>query len=259
MTSWPPAELAGRSALVAGAVGPLGRALAVGLAEAGLHVSVTTLTGAREEEFLANSILNECWSLGRRGGAYAVDLASPAAVESALDAAEAEAGPLSVLVNAAQAVPSVTAVEADAAAWERALRLGATSAYVPTLAAGRRMLERGRGRIVSVVSVLHDRGMPGGSLTGAASGAVAALTRSLGVEWARSGVTVNALAVGLAEGGAGPHAGAEARALIERYIPSGRIGRPDDLVGALVYLVSDAAAYVNAEVIAVDGGLAVHA
>ena len=127
MTSWPPAELAGRSALVAGAAGPVGRALAVGLAEAGLHVSVTTLTGAREEEFLANSILNECWSLGRRGGAYAVDLASPAAVESALDAAEAEAGPLSVLVNAAQAVPSVTAVEADAPAWELAIRLGVKS------------------------------------------------------------------------------------------------------------------------------------
>lgn len=259
MTSWPPAELAGRSALVAGAAGPVGRALAVGLAEAGLHVSVTTLTGAREEQFLANSILNECWSLGRRGGAYAVDLADPRAVEAALDAAEAEAGPLSVLVNVAGSAPLVAAAEADAPAWERALRLGATSAYVPTLAAGRRMLARGRGRIVNVVSVLHDRGMPGGSLTGAASGAVAALTRSLGVEWARSGVTVNALAVGLIEGVAGPHDDAGARAALERYIPARRIGRPGDLVGALLYLASDAADYVNAEVLAVDGGLAVHA
>ncbi|MCY4639963.1 MAG: SDR family oxidoreductase [Chloroflexi bacterium] len=259
MTSWPPAELAGRSALVTAAVGPLGRVLAVGLAEAGLHVSVTTLTGAREEEFQANSILNECWSLGRRGGAHALDLADPGAVESMLDAVEAEAGPLSVLVNGAFAVPTVAAVDADVPDWERALRLGATAAYVPTLAAGRRMLARGQGRIVSVVSVLHDRGAPGGSLIGAASGAVAALTRSLGVEWARSGVTVNALAAGLIEGLPGPHADAQARAAIERYIPSRRIGRPEDLVGALIYLVSDAAAYVNAEVLAVDGGLAVHA
>ena len=159
MTSWPPAELAGRSALVTAAVGPLGRVLAVGLAEAGLHVSVTTLTGAREEEFQANSILNECWSLGRRGGAHAPDLADPGPVES----------------------------------------------------------------------------------------------------MARSGVTVNALAAGLIEGLPGPHADAQARAAIERYIPSRRIGRPEDLVGALIYLVSDAAAYVNAEVLAVDGGLAVHA
>ena len=259
MTSWPPAKLAGRTALVTAAVGPLGRALAVGLAEAGLNVSVTTLTGVREEEFQANSILNECWSLGRRGGAYALDLADPGAVESALDAVESASGPIAVLVNAAQAVPVVPAVEADAFAWERALRLGATAIFVPTLAAGRRMLAQGHGRVVSVVSVLHDRGAPGGSLVGAASGAVAALTRSLGVEWARSGVTVNALAVGLIEGLPGPHADSETRAALERYIPSRRIGRPDDLVGALLYLVSDAAAYVNAEVLAVDGGLAVHA
>ena len=262
MTSWPPAELAGRTALVTAAVGPLGRALAVGLAEAGLNVSVTTLTGVCEEEFQANSILNECWSLGRRGGAYALDLADPGAVESALDAVESAAGPIAVLVNAAQAaqaVPVVPAVEADAVAWERALRLGATAIFVPTLAAGRRMLAQGHGRVVSVVSVLHDRGAPGGSMVGAASGAVAALTRSLGVGWARSGVTVNALAVGLIEGLPGPHADAETRAALERYIPSRRIGRPDDLVGALLYLVSDAAAYVNAEVLAVDGGLAVHA
>ena len=259
MTPWPPAELAGRSALVTAAVGPLGRALAVGLAEAGLHVSVTTLTGAREEEFQAHSILNECWALGRRGDAHALDLADPDAVESMIGAVEAATGPLSVLVNGACAVPSVAAVEAGASDWERALRLGATAAYVPTLAAGRRMLARGRGRIVSVVSVLHDRGAPGGSLIGASSGAVAALTRSLGVEWARSGVTVNAIAVGLVEGLAGPHAGAPAPAALERYIPSRRVGRPDDLVGALIYLASDAAAYVNAEVVAVDGGLAVHA
>jgi len=252
-------DLSGRHALVTAAIGPLGRALAVTLAEAGADVSLTTLTGAREEEFEANSILNECWSLGRRGDAHTLDLADPAAVEAALDAAERTAGPVSILVNVGHAAPAIAALETDLEGWERALRLAATATYVPTLAAGRRMIERSGGRVVSVVSVLHDRGAPGGALIGASAGAVAGLTRSLGVEWARSGVTVNAFGVGFVEGLPGPHDDPETRAALDRYIPARRLGQPADLAGALLYLVSDDAAYVNAEVLLVDGGVAVHA
>jgi NAD(P)-dependent dehydrogenase (short-subunit alcohol dehydrogenase family) len=88
---------------------------------------------------------------------------------------------------------------------------------------------------------------------------VAGLTRSLGVEWARSGVTVNALGMGFVEGLPGPHDDPETRAALDRYIPVRRLGQPADLAGALLYLVSDDAAYVNAEVLPVDGGVAVHA
>ena len=244
------------------ATGPLGRSLAVTLAEAGADVSLTTLTGARDEEFEANSILNECWSLGRQGGAHVLDLADPAAFESALDAAERMVGPVSILVNTGQAVPAVPAVpavETDLEVWERALRLVATAAYVPTLVVGRRMLERGAGRIVSILSVLHDRGAPGGSLIAASSGAVAGLTRALGVEWARSGVTVNAISVGFLDGVPGPHAAPDMHTVLEHYIPVRRLGQPADLAGALLYLVSDGSAYLNAEVLLVDGGVAVHA
>jgi NAD(P)-dependent dehydrogenase (short-subunit alcohol dehydrogenase family) len=255
----PLGDLRGHHALVTAAIDPLGRSLAVTLAEAGADVSLTTLSGAREEEFEVNSILNECWSLGRRGGAHTLDLADPAAVEAALDAAEREAGPVSILVNAAHAAPAMPALETDLDAWERALRLAATAVYVPTLAAGRRMLGRGAGRIVSIVSVLHDRGAPGGALIAASAGAVMGLTRSLGVEWARAGVTVNALGVGFVEGLPGPHADPSTSAVLERYIPARRLGQPADLAGALLYLVSDDAAYLNAEVLLVDGGVAVHA
>ena len=259
MSSGALGDLSGRHALVTAAISPLARALAVTLAEAGADFSLTTLTGAREEEFETNSILNECWSLGRRGDAHTLDLADPAAVEGALDAAERTAGPVSILVNAGHAEPAIPALGTDLEAWERALRLAATATYVPTLAAGRRMIGRGAGRIVSITSVLHDRGSPGGALTAASAGAVAGLTRSLGVEWARSGVTVNALGMGFVEGLPGPHDDPETRAALDRYIPVRRLGQPADLAGALLYLVSDDAAYVNAEVLPVDGGVAVHA
>src|SRR5437870_9047696 len=95
-----PFDLAGRHALVTGATGPLGRALAVALAEAGADVSVMTLHDDGGEETQANSILNECWSMGRKGQAKRVDLTNPDAVNAAVDQLESGIGPIDILVNA---------------------------------------------------------------------------------------------------------------------------------------------------------------
>ncbi|MEE8338152.1 MAG: SDR family oxidoreductase [Dehalococcoidia bacterium] len=252
-------DLSGKHALVTGATGPLGRALAVALADAGADVSVTTLSDDAGEETEANSILNECWSLGRRGEAKRLDLTDDAAVETAVAELEESIGPISILVNATHRANIKPVLESSLAEWERELARNATSVFVASQAVGRRMLERGTGRIVNLVSVLHDRGAPNCSLFGASQGAVLGFTKSLGLEWGRGGVTVNALGLGFYDDVAGLQGDEEVHAMLERYIPVRRLGTPEDLQGVLVYLVSDEAAFVDSELIVVDGAIQTHA
>ena len=252
-------DLSGKHALVTGATGPLGRALAVALADAGADVSVTTLSDDAGEETEANSILNECWSLGRKGEAKRLDLTDDAAVEAAVAELEESIGPISILVNATHRANIKPVLESSLAEWERELSRNATSVFVASQAVGRRMLERGVGRIVNLVSVLHDRGAPNCAIFGASQGAVLGFTKSLGLEWGRGGVTVNALGLGFYDDVAGLQGDEEVHAMLERYIPVRRLGTPEDLQGVLVYLVSDEAAFVDSELIVVDGAIQTHA
>lgn len=248
-------DLGGKHALVSAATGPLARALAVALAEAGADVSVTTLHDDASEEMQANSILNECWSIGRRGEAKRLDLTDPAAVAAAVVALEGDVAPIDILVNAAHGANIKPVLEASLEDWEREIARNATSVFVATQAVGRGMLERERGRVVNIVSVLGERAAPNCALFAASQGALLGFTKSLGLEWARRGVTVNALGVGFIDGLPGPQADAEVRAILERFVPLGRLGTPEDLQGALIYLVSDEAAFVESAVFPVDGAI----
>ncbi|MSQ42416.1 MAG: SDR family oxidoreductase [Dehalococcoidia bacterium] len=258
-------SLAGRHALVTAATTPLARALAVGLAEAGANVSVTTLHDDRAEEVLANSILNECWAAGAKGQAKTVDLTDPAAVEAAVAALERDVAPIDILVNAAHGANVKPLLEVSLADWQRELSRNVTTVFVASQAVGRRMLPRGRGRIINIVSDVHDRGVPNCALFAASQGAVLALTRSLGIEWGRGEatvedrVTVNALGVGFYEEVAGPQQDEELHAILQRYIPLRRLGTPADLQGALVYLASNVANFIQGELLVVDGAIANHA
>jgi 2-deoxy-D-gluconate 3-dehydrogenase len=252
-------DLSGKHALVTGATGALARALSVALADAGADVSVTTLNDDAGEETEANSILNECWSLGRKGEAKRVDLTDDVAVDAAIGELEDSIGPISILVNATHRANIKPVLDTSLAEWEREIARNATSVFVTSQAAGRRMLERGKGRIVNLVSVLHDRGAPNCSLFGASQGAVLGFTKSLGLEWGRGGVTVNALGIGFYDDVEGLQADEEVHAVLERYIPVRRLGTPGDLQAPLVYLVSDEAAFVDSELIVVDGAIQIHA
>ncbi|MBM3139891.1 MAG: SDR family oxidoreductase [Chloroflexi bacterium] len=252
-------DLSGKHALVTGATGPLQRALAVALADAGANVSVTTLHDAQAEEVQANSILNECWSFGRRGEARRLDLTDAGAVERAVDELERSVGPFDILVNGVHEANVKPVVETTPAEWERELARNATSVFVATRAVGRRMLERGKGRVVTLVSIIEDRGIPNCATFGASQGAVLGFTRSAGIEWARRGVTVNALGLGFFDELPGPQRDEELHAVLERYIPLRRLGTPADLQAALLYLVSDEAGFMQAEVVTVDGAIAIHA
>lgn len=252
-------SLEGRHALVTASIGPLARALALGLAEAGADVSVTTLHASKAEEREASAILQSCRALGRKGSLARVDLTDPAPVDAAVTAIEAAAGPLHILVNAGHEANIRPVLEASLADWEREISRNVTSAFVVTQAVGRRMLERGFGRVVNVVSILADRGVPNAAIFAASQGALLGFTKSLGLEWGRGGVTVNALGIGFYEGVPGIQADEQMHGILQRYIPLKRLGRPEDLQGALVYLCSDAAGFTDSEVVVVDGAISNHA
>jgi NAD(P)-dependent dehydrogenase (short-subunit alcohol dehydrogenase family) len=251
-------DLSGKHALVTGATGPLQRALATALADAGANVSLTTLHADRAEEVQANSILNECWSFGRKGESKTVDLTDAAAVDRAVGELEASIGPIDILVNGVHEANIKPITDTSAAEWERELARNATSVFVATQAVGKRMLQRGKGRVVALASILQDRGVPNCATFGASQGAILGFVRSAGIEWGRHGVTVNALQIGFFDEMAGPQRD-ELHAVLERYIPLRRLGTPADLQAALLYLVSDEAAFVMSETITVDGAIAIHA
>ena len=259
-------SLKGKHALVTGATGPLARAAAVALAEAGATVSLTTLEATQRDEVAANSILNECWSAGAQGGQVrTLELTDPAAVEQAVAALEQEVAPIDILVNAAHVATIRPTLELSIEDWTREINRNASAVFVPTLAVGKRLVSRGRGRVINFVSDLCDRGVPNCAIYGASQGAILGFSRNLAIEWGRGEalvedrLTVNMIRIGFLEGVPGPHADPELAAIMERYIPLRRLGQPQDIQGAVVYLASDHSNYVNAETITVDGALVNHA
>lgn len=252
-----PFSLAGKAALVIGASGPLGRAAAVALAEAGADVAVATTTRSQREEVAANSCANEVWALNRKGFAQAVDAASESDVEALVARAVEELGRLDVLVNAHDLPFAKPTAETSPAEWRRAIDVNLTGVYLACRAAGAHMLGQGYGRIVNVVTLLAERGMANGAAACAAQAGVMNLTRALALEWAKTGVTVNAIGAGWTEGM--PYlADEEARRRLERYLPGKRLARPEEIAAAAVYLASDAAAYATGQVVWVEGGALSH-
>jgi NAD(P)-dependent dehydrogenase (short-subunit alcohol dehydrogenase family) len=252
-----PFSLQGKTALVIGASNPLGRAAAVALAEAGADVGVATTTRSQREEVAANSCANEIWALNRKGFAQSIDAADENDVEAVIERAVSELGRLDILVNApdlhfAKPIGDITLAE-----WQRVIDANLTSVFLSCRAAGREMLKQESGRIVNISSVLAERGMANGSAYCAAQAGVLNMTRALALEWARSGVTVNGVGAGWIDAG-GFLADETMRRQLERYLPYRRLAEPGEISGAVVYLASDAAAYLTGQVIWIEGGALSH-
>lgn len=263
-------SLHGKNALVIGASNSLGRAAAVALAEAGANVGVTTTVRVQREEVTANSCANEIWALNRKGFAQAIDAADENDVQSAIQRAVSEFGRLDVLVNAQDLPFAKPMAEITPAEWRRVLDVNLTGVYLACRAAGEVMLapgsggsgfnltEVGRGgRIINISSILGERGMANGAAYCAVQAGVLNLTRALALEWARTGITVNAIGAGWTEG-MGIIGGPENQQQLERYLPYKRLARPEEIAGASVYLASDAAAYLTGQVIWIEGGALSH-
>lgn len=250
-------SLHGKSALVIGASNSLGRAAAVALAEAGANVGVTTSTRVQREEVNANSCANEIWALNRKGFAQTVDAADESDLQSVVRRAASEFGRLDILVNAPDLPFAKPMAEITSAEWRRVLDVNLTGVYLACRAAGDVMRPHRAGRIINVSSILGERGMANGAAYCAAQAGVLNFTRALALEWARTGITVNAIGAGWTEG-MGIIGGDENRQQLERYLPYKRLARPDEISGAAVYLASDAAAYLTGQVIWIEGGALSH-
>ncbi len=250
-------SLHGKNALVIGASNPLGRAVAVALAEAGANVGVTTSTRLQREEVIANSCANEIWALNRKGFAQAIDAADESDVAGAVGRAVSEFGRLDILVNAPDLPFAKPLSEVTAAEWRRVLDVNLTGVYFACRAAGGVMLPHGSGRIINVSSILGERGMANGAAYCAAQAGVLNLTRALALEWAKTGITVNGIGAGWTEG-MGIIGGPENQQQLERYLPYRRLARPEEIAGAAVYLASEAASYLTGQVIWMEGGALSH-
>ncbi len=250
-------SLSGKTALVIGAAGPVGRALAVAMAEAGADVAVSTTTRSQQEEVAANSCANEVWALKRKGFAAAIDAASESDVDKLIQRAVAEMGRLDVLVNAHDLPFAKPLTEITPEEWRRVVDVNLTGVYLACRAAAEPMLSQGSGRMINVVSLLAERGMVNGAAYCAAQAGVMNLTRALALEWAKTGVTVNAIGAGWTEGMA-LLADEEARRKLERYLPGKRLAKPDEIAGIAAYLASDAAEYLTGQVVWIEGGALSH-
>ena len=244
-------RLDGRVALVTGGNRGLGQACAVALAEAGADVALLGRTDPV-------STMRRIEALGRRARYVPCDLAAagPAAFAAAVGAVQADLGRLDILVNNAGIIRRAPAADVTASDWDDVMTVNVDAVFQLCQAAGRVMTTQGTGKIINVASMLSFQGGIRVPAYTASKHAIVGITRALANEWAGLGVNVNAIAPGYLvtdNTAALREDPARAAAILDR-IPAGRWGNPDDLGGAVVFLASEAARYVHAAVLPVDGG-----
>lgn len=249
--SYPALDLTGKTAVVIGATSGIGRALAIGLAQAGADVIPT---GRRED--LVAAVASEIEATGRRSLRVTSDVTDRGSLEKLLAESVGAFGKVDILLNSAGRTKRAPTLEFSEEDWHQILETNLTGALRASQVFGRHMLERGYGRIIYIASVASFVGLHEVAAYSASKAAVASLTKSLAIEWGPRGVTVNAIAPGVFPTDLN-------RRLLEgtprgneflQRIPMHRFGKVEELCGAAVFLASDAASYVTGHVLAVDGG-----
>ncbi|MBD1382538.1 2-dehydro-3-deoxy-D-gluconate 5-dehydrogenase KduD [Metabacillus arenae] len=242
-------SLEGKVALLTGASRGLGQGMAVGLAKAGATVigaGMSDMTETKQQVESVGSIFHELKvDLSKQGAAY--ELVSEAlALENRID----------ILVNNAGIIRRAEAAQFEDEDWLDVIQVNQHSVFQLCREVGKHMIENGSGKIINVASMLSFQGGLKVPAYTASKHAVAGLTKSFANEWASKGVNVNGIAPGYMEtdNTAPIRENADRNASITSRIPQGRWGTPEDLQGAVVFLASDAASYVNGHILCVDGG-----
>lgn len=242
-------ELEGRVALVTGASRGIGAAIARRLAEAGADVAV----GYGSDEESAGEVVARVERENRRAVAVGGDVRDPAAVEDMCGMVEDALGPVDVLVSNAGIAPKQSFEEVTDADWDRVMEVNARSAFLLARRLAPGMRERGWGRIVFVSSVAAFTGGIVGPHYTASKAALIGLSHSLAVSLAPHGVTVNAVAPALIEGGATLPGGEEEHRKLAENVPVGRLGMPEEVAQTVHAIATNS--FITAQTISVDGGM----
>ena len=247
-------SLEGKAALVVGAEHAVGRVAAVTLAEAGAKVARASQEPGTEKKLDAVAKLVQ--AAGTKAIVRVQNAALRADLRATADFAAKELGGLQIVVNALDAPAYGPAQDVDDSMFDKIFANNLKTVWMSCQEAARVMLGHGGGAIVNMTSVLAERGVPNAALYCAAQAAVLNLTRALALEWARSGIRVNAIQAGWLDDESSPaNKSDEFSKNLLKYLPYNRLVKPEELGGALLYLVSPAAGFVTGESIAVDGGL----
>lgn len=241
-------DLTGRRALVTGSSQGIGLALAKGLAAAGAQVVLNGRDAARLAEAAAQIPGVET---------LAFDVTDHEGVRAAVDAFEAKNGAIDILVNNAGMQHRAPLEDFPADAFERLLQTNIASVFHVGQAVARHMIKRGKGKIINIASVQTALARPSIAPYTATKGAVGNLTKGMATDWAKYGINCNAIAPGYFDTplNAALVADPAFSAWLEKRTPAGRWGKVEELVGACVFLSSEAASFVNGHVLFVDGGI----
>jgi 2-deoxy-D-gluconate 3-dehydrogenase len=245
-----PFSLQNQVALVTGASAGIGAALAIALGRAGADVACHG--NRRAAEATAELVRRE----GREACCLRGDLADARTPAALIEATLARFGRIDILINNAGIIRRAPALDVALEDWNEVLAVNLTSVFRLSQLAARGMIERGRGKIVNVASLLSFQGGITVPAYAASKGGLAQLTKALSNEWAAQGVNVNAIAPGYIRTdntAALQKDATRTRQILER-IPAGRWGEPEDLTGSVIFLSSRASDYVNGQVLAIDGG-----
>ena len=245
-------DLRGKTALLTGAGRGIGLALARGIAGEGARVVINDIA-ADTADAAAAALRQE----GFDAVTAVFDVTDSAAVEEAISRIEKDVSPLDILFNNAGIHRRAPLLDMSEASWQAVIDTNLTSAFLVGRTVARRMISRQSGKIINTCSINCERPRPDIANYSAAKGGLVLLTRAMCVEWAKHNIQVNGIAPGyiLTEMTLPLSRDPERNAWIERITPAGRWGKPEDLIGAAVYLSSDASNFVNGHILFVDGGM----